>query len=79
LQTVVEAIVKHQRNRATQSAIEIAEAVGGAEIIMNRIEKNAELRDLLARSLEAVMRPVTRRSGNYSSELSPVPSRTTLQ
>jgi len=56
LQKVIEAIVHRQRNRASQMAIEIADMVGGADLLLNRIEDSPELRDLLARSLEAAVR-----------------------
>jgi hypothetical protein len=45
LQTVIEAIVRRQRNRASQTIIEIADIVGSADVLLNRIEESPELRD----------------------------------
>ncbi|MGO9246397.1 MAG: hypothetical protein ACLQDC_16705 [Verrucomicrobiia bacterium] len=56
IQKVVETIVQLQRNRASQTMVEIADIVGSADVLLTRIEQNPELRDLLARSLEAAMR-----------------------
>jgi hypothetical protein len=56
IQTVVEAIIRRQRNRASQTMIEVADFVGNADVLLDRIERVPELRDLLARSLEAAMR-----------------------
>jgi hypothetical protein len=56
IQKVIETMVELQRNHGSQTVIEIADIVGGGEVVLSRIEEHPELRDLLARTVEAAMR-----------------------